>query len=102
LDKKPPKRWASAGSVDGAWLAADLLANVKKPLLVRHFSRPYTPNCPVRDGKGPFLLVSPACNNYIAAIEDCERLCLRATRARQISFNVDIQPVECLTGQPND
>jgi len=40
--------------------------------------------------------------HYIAAIEDCERLCLRASGARQISFNVDIPPVECLSGKPND
>jgi len=48
------------------------------------------------------LLVSGDQNTYIATIEDCERLCLRALGARQISFNVDIKPVECLTGQPND
>ncbi|MDM7982613.1 MULTISPECIES: hypothetical protein [Rhizobium/Agrobacterium group] len=49
-----------------------------------------------------FLLVSTPSFPYIAGIEDCERLCLRAFSARQISFNVDIPAVECLGGKPND
>jgi hypothetical protein len=49
-----------------------------------------------------FLLVSATSFPYIAGIEDCERLCLRAFSARQISFNVDIPAVECLCGKPND
>ncbi|MFL0693598.1 MAG: hypothetical protein ACJLUP_16325 [Agrobacterium tumefaciens] len=49
-----------------------------------------------------FLLVSAPSFPYIAAIEDCERLCLRAFSARQISFNVDIPAAECLGGKPND
>lgn len=49
-----------------------------------------------------FALVSDRVKAYIAAIEDCERLCLRATAHARFPFNVDRKPDECLSGEPND
>jgi hypothetical protein len=73
-----------------------------KPFRFSRLARRPTGQTGRRARKLPFLLVSRSPHPYIGGIEDCERLCLRALGARQISFNVDIPAVECLGGEPND